>query len=69
MTTATLTGVSVPCIRCCKADSLTLTLHTADFHCDECGDDFTADDVQEWLDSVAKWGRVLAWISAMPSGE
>lgn len=58
-------GFNVPCILCGDADG-SVTVDLADvtlFSCKQCGNDFSADDVEK---SVNNWRRVLEWIATCP---
>jgi hypothetical protein len=54
-------GFAAVCIRCGNPEAI-VRLNLADvseFKCDECGEEFTADDVRQFCGA---WQRVLAWI-------
>lgn len=54
----------VRCILCGQVDSVTVHLHDVDvFHCSECGDEFTGENVKELMDS---WQAVLDWTTKTP---
>jgi hypothetical protein len=57
---------SLPCILCGNADgNVTVSLEdVSQFHCNECGEDFDADDVRQF---VGQWQAVLAWCDAAPA--
>ena len=61
-------GFNVPCILCGHSDGSVLVnlSDTSTFHCNECAEDFSADDVQTY---VAQWSAVLAWIQLAPTAE
>ena len=48
----------VACIRCGAIDSVKVDVATLDFSCSECSEDFTANDVHDFL---SKWKNVLTW--------
>ena len=59
-------GLLLPC-PCCGEASATICLNLADgesLNCQDCGTDFTASDVRDF---IAKWTRMLAWIETMPT--
>jgi transposase-like protein len=45
----------------------------AEFECKDCGETFTKSDMEDQIellkDSLAKWGRVLAWIDSAPAAD
>jgi hypothetical protein len=67
-TTAAKKGFgSLPCPKCGQDTNIKMyldDLHT--FACPECDDEFTADDVRQFL---AKWSRVLSWLDSAPAAE
>lgn len=54
------------CVLCGAEATISLDLDDLDtFHCPECSEDFTADDVRAQIEA---WGKVLAWIDSAPRG-
>jgi transcription elongation factor Elf1 len=65
-TNDTIPGLSLPC-PCCGCSEATITLCLADattLTCQDCGGEFTTDDVRSL---IRKWAKVLKWVDAMPS--
>jgi hypothetical protein len=55
------------CLKCNAEDAVTvLVCDTSVFHCTDCGDEFSTDDVREHLE---RWQRVLAWVEMAPEME
>lgn len=57
-------GFSLTCLSCGQQASITLDLddcHT--FHCPDCENEFTADDVRQ---VIGEWQRVLSWLDLAP---
>jgi hypothetical protein len=54
-------GFPAVCIRCGNADAI-IRVNLADvteFRCDECGEEYTADDVRQFCGA---WTSVLSWL-------
>lgn len=67
-TTATPRTITLPCLRCgeenasfdfCLADGET-------FHCQDCDESVTLDEVKLVL---GKWAKIVAWAAVMPTDE
>lgn len=71
MATATkTTGIKgLCCIRCHELDCVSLDLDDCMMRCRECSEEFTAEDVREWMQSLSRWQEALNWIATMPRGE
>ena len=56
------------CVKCHDEDQVVTVSLTQDhmFHCEGCEEDYTADDVREYLDSMKAWEKVLAWVESSP---
>lgn len=53
------------CIKCGEADCVSLDLDDCKtFRCRECNDTYTVEGV---ADHVQQWGKVLAWVAAIPT--
>lgn len=62
--------MSLCCPRCHEPRaSIQVKLQSpTDFACVECGEDFTADDVEEMvLQAAERWTKALAWLTTMPN--
>jgi hypothetical protein len=60
------------CIKCWNPDAMvTMDMDgTCLFHCGECNEDFTPDEVRESLKEMqSKWGKLLKWVDAYPKDE
>jgi transcription elongation factor Elf1 len=63
--TTTTPGLLLPCPCCGDAEAvINLRLSDAYFTCGSCENEFTADDVRQF---ITKWSKVLTWVDAMPS--
>jgi predicted nucleic acid binding AN1-type Zn finger protein len=64
-TTSEAIGLLLPCPKCGNTEaSIKLCLFDGGtFCCLECDDEFTAEDVRDF---IAKWRKVLAWVDAAP---
>ena len=64
----TTRGLQLPCPKC-NEQNANVSLHLDDaetFTCHECEDEFSIDDVREYLATAQRWGRVLDWVQTMP---
>jgi hypothetical protein len=57
----------LPCPKCGQDSQIKVYLEDLNtFSCPECEDEFTADDVRQF---VAKWQRVLSFLDSAPAAE
>ena len=60
------------CIKCWNPDAVvTMDLDgTCDFHCVECDETFTCEEVRKTLEAMQKgWGKLLKWAESYPQAE
>lgn len=65
-TKAKATGFGKLCCPECGDQNADVSLHLGDmdhFHCHECGEDFTRQQVEA---IIARWEKVFAWLDAAP---
>ena len=66
-TTASATGVSLPCPRCGEAQAtMMLDMSSKEFTCQECNEVFHVDEMR---DVVARWTRIIGWVDLMPGSD
>jgi hypothetical protein len=62
--TATTRGFAVRCLLCAEEDTVRVDVHDVHtFHCGQCENEFTADDVRA---EMARWTKLLAWLDTTP---
>lgn len=63
-------GFCCACIRCGNADGNVTTnlLDLTAYHCEECGEDFTLADVQEFLGPWQKWTALVLTVPLVEEG-
>ena len=55
---------SIPCIKCGKTGVMAVNLEDDDLTCEDCGECFTIEDVEE---TIAAWQAILPWLKAHPA--
>lgn len=65
--TETTVGITLPC-PCCGEEESSISLHLDDcsMTCRNCDGEFTLGTIRAIM---ARWGRVVTWIEAMPKDE